>query len=556
MAGGKNLGVRLKNKYFKISKEGNMEFILPQIYVPNFVIDWAEKRMKDLTKEAEAIIKKLRGGFGSFGEISDENEKEFCYGDINDFINKANHYIEENPEEKNKIRKMIKNIEKEVIDLKACNIISKDIDFRQVGYEGYKLYNSCNKEYETILKKIKDFKKQYKKTKMYVRSNDTFNTKRNKICEVYKTNIENFEKQLEYEEAFFRFESKKTINEKIREKFEDKRDIVFEKISDATISNSNKEYVTQFDPFQAINDPEIFKDKPATYSEKIELFLKNILTQIISKYKQLKTTRNARLDKDIKNMMKAEKKYAKNATNLLSEIESFYGELCEFLNDNKSFVKELNKQNIEYKKIYDCFMLIKKLKLDVDKTFTEYVYKKSLNTDVFGVNYAKELADIKFYLQDCEKLIDDFYKKVGNPRTKFKDLKKAIKDLYDKSKGLDAITDIAFNKIVLNKSWNGKDDYKVEMELESKLNNIQICCTKIKDFGKELQKMKKKFDDSQKPQKKALRFALNVFQKISQFAFVGYKTCSVAKGNIGDLKDIVNFMSALTDDYLNTDLKK
>ena len=390
---------------------------------------------------------------------------------------------------------------------------------------------------------------------MYIRSNDTFATKQEQICQAYKTNTENFKKQLECEEIFFGFNSKRKINEKIRKKFEDKSGIVFGKIIDPKDNKDNKGYVTQFDPFRAIDDSGIFKDKNATYSKKIELFLNNILIKIRSKHTWLANTRSKKLDKSAKNMMKIEKQYAKDATNLLSEIESFYGELCEFLNDNKSFVKELNKQNIKYNNIYDCFRLIREMKLDIDKTFTEYVYKKSLKKNI-PVNYAEGLTDIKFHLQDCEKLIDDFYKKVGNPKTKFKDLKKAIKDLYDKYKGLDAIIDNAFAIIVANGSPNGKCDREVEIELKSKLNNIQSCCTKIEGWSKALQKMKNKFDDSQKPHKKALRFVLNAVQKISQFSFVVYKACNVAKGNVGDLKDVVNLVSTLTNSYLDTNLSK
>lgn len=546
MAEEKNLKARLTNEIKS----------LPQIYdVPDFVIDWAKKRMKDLTREAEAIIKKLRGGFGSFGEISDENDKKFCYGDIEDFINKANHYIEEHPEEKNKIRKMIKNIEKEVIDLKACNIISKDIDFRKVGNKGYSIYDSYDKKYKEILAKIKDFEKQHKKTKIYVRGDNIFTTKQQQICQAYKTNIEKFKKQLKCEESFFDFDPEKKINEKIRKKFEYKNEIVVKKITGTTkITSNDKECVTQFDPFQAINDSEIFNKEVTTYSQKIKSFLSKIINKIIEKYELLAEIRNEKLNTKAKKMTKTTKSYKKDATKLLSGIESFFGELCKFLNNNKSFVKELEKQNIEYKKIYDCYGLIKEMKLDIDKTFTEYVYRKSAN--FFDANYAKELTNIKFYLQDCEKLIDDFCEKVKNSKTKFKDLKNAAEDLYDKYKGLDTITSEALEQIVANGSQNEKDDHKVETELESKLKDIQTCCTKIKDFSRELQEMKNKFDDSQKPQKKALKGVITVFRKISQFAFIGYKACSVASGNIGNLKDIVDFIDNLTSDYLNTNFKK
>ena len=84
------------------------------------------QKLKDLKKEGDAVVAKLRGGFGSFGGNND-NKFNLTKGRVEKFVGNVNAYIEDNPDVKSKMRNLIKKIEKEINNLKSSNILTSNI---------------------------------------------------------------------------------------------------------------------------------------------------------------------------------------------------------------------------------------------------------------------------------------------------------------------------------------------------------------------------------------------------------------------------------------------
>ena len=99
----KGMGKKIKELYEKV----NSEDFAPAI--PEYILKLEYQKLKDLKKEGDAAVSKLRGGFGSFGGNHDDafnNTK----GSVEKFVGNVNAYIEDNPDVKSKMRNLIKKI--------------------------------------------------------------------------------------------------------------------------------------------------------------------------------------------------------------------------------------------------------------------------------------------------------------------------------------------------------------------------------------------------------------------------------------------------------------
>ena len=164
------------------------------------------QKLKDLKKEGDAVVSKLRGGFGSFGGNNDDafnNTKE----SVEKFVGNVNAYIEDNPDVKSKMRNLIKKIEKEINNLKSSNIITSNIDFRKSekvadDYENMITVKDYSKKCDKILKDIKEFKKTYGKTDTKF-NKEKFESEKKKLLENYQKSIIAFTTELTKIDTYF-----------------------------------------------------------------------------------------------------------------------------------------------------------------------------------------------------------------------------------------------------------------------------------------------------------------------------------------------------------------
>ena len=150
----KGMGKKINDLYEKV----NSKDFAPAI--PEYILKLEYQKLKDLKKEGDAVVSKLRGGFGSFGE---NNDYEFndTKKMVEQFVGNVNAYIEDSPDVKSKMRNLIKKIEKEINNLKSSNIITSNIDFskseKTIDYRNIITVKDYSKACDEVLKVCPEF---------------------------------------------------------------------------------------------------------------------------------------------------------------------------------------------------------------------------------------------------------------------------------------------------------------------------------------------------------------------------------------------------------------
>lgn len=570
----KGMGKKIKELYEKV----NSEDFAPAI--PEYILKLKYQKLKDLKKEGDAVVSKLRGGFGSFGGNND-NEFIRTKESVEKFVGNVNAYIEDNPDVKSKMRNLIKKIEKEINNLKSSNIITSNIDFRKSekvadDYENMITVKNYSKKCDEILKDIKEFKKTHGKTDTKF-NKEKFESEKKKLLGNYQKSIIAFTTELAkiktyFEECSYNGDKKYELSaiEEDLKKYIDKLNIkhgfslkVATNIGvDFTITDKK---ITIFD----------YQDDKSRYKE----LFKNKFNKVVGNPKGEENTdgtfcglyialKKAEEDRDkfnqedlesIKNGAVVYKDFVKEISKICDQFSLAGEQFYQLEKQNKDFALELKKQNIpNLKSAKDICDKAESIKSEFKSLKFYSEYERAAQNEYQGKSLVNVLYNAKLRLEFSLKDIDSFVNVFKNSGSSYNDLYESIK----------SIDDAKTKMVESNKYVKSETASRVKQNLENFKdldNSIYNLYKRVKNSQKDLDGHTKKillllyqYKEDNTRFKKILKFIVKkLFVNLAKIISIVSIAESVATGNyIGAMNSATNMLMNITDNYLSTNLTR
>ena len=569
----KGMGKKIRELYEKVNNEN----FAPAI--PEYILKLEYQKLKDLKKEGDAVVSKLRGGFGSFGGNHDDafnNTKE----SVEKFVGNVNAYIEDNPDVKSKMRNLIKKIEKEINNLKSSNIITSNIDFRKsektTDYWNIITVKDYSKACDEVLKGIKDFKNKYGKTDTKF-SKKEFESEKKKLLGNYQKSIIAFTTELTKIDTYF-----EGCSDNGKYKLED-----ISSDLNGYINKLNKKYVFDLknksddtDTDLKIDDKKItifddYKDKNCRY----KTLFKNKFNEVVGNPKGDENTdgtfcglyialKKEEEDRDkfnqedlerIKNGAVVYKDFVKEISKICDQFSLAGEQFYQLEKQNKDFALELKKQNIpNLKSAKDICDKAESIKSEFKSLKFYSEYERAAQNEYQGKSLVNVLYNAKLRLEFSLKDIDSFVNVFKNSGSSYNDLYESIKSIDDAKDKM-----VESNKYVKSETAsNVKQNFENFKDLDNSIYNLY---KRVKNSQKDLDGHTKKilallyqYKEDNTRFKKILRFIVKkLFLNLAKIISIVSIAESVATGNyIGAMNSATNMLMNITGDYLSTDLTR
>ena len=570
----KGMGKKIKELYEKVNNEN----FAPAI--PEYILKLEYQKLKDLKKEGDAVVSKLRGGFGSFGGNHDDafnNTKE----SVEKFVGNVNAYIEDNPDVKSKMRNLIKKIEKEINNLKSSNIITSNIDFRKsektTDYRNIITVKDYSKKCDEILKDIKEFKKTYGKTDTKF-NKEKFELEKEKLLENYQESIIAFTTELAkiktyFEECSYNGDKKYELSaiEEDLKKYIDKLNIKHG-FSLKVATNIGVDFTITDKKITIFND---YQDGKSRYKE----LFKNKFNEVVGNPKDEENTdgtfcglyialKKAEEDKQkfnkedleiIKNGAVVYKDFVKEISKICDQFSLAGEQFYQLEKQNKDFALELKKQNIpNLKSAKDICDKAEWIKSEFKSLKFYSEYERAALEKYQGKNLVNVLYNAKLRLEFSLKDIDSFVNVFKNSGSSYNDLCESIKSIDDAKDKM-----VESNKYVKSETAsNVKQNFENFKDLDNSIYNLY---KRVKNSQKDLDGHTKKilallyqYKEDNTRFKKILRFIVKkLFVNLAKIISIVSIAESVATGNyIGAMNSATNMLMNITGDYLSTNLTR
>lgn len=570
----KGMGKKIKELYEKV----NSKDFAPAI--PEYILKLEYQKLKDLKKEGDAAVSKLRGGFGSFGE---NNDYEFndTKESVEKFVGNVNAYIEDNPDVKSKMRNLIKKIEKEINNLKSSNIITSNIDFRKSekvadDYENMITVKDYSKKCDKILKDIKEFKKTYGKTDTKF-NKEKFESEKKKLLGNYQKSIIAFTTELTKIDTYFEGCSDngkyklKNISSNLAgyiDKLNKKYVFDLKNKSDNTSTDLKIDdtKITIFDDYKDKNDryKTLFKNKfnEVVGNPKGEENTDGTFCGLYIALKEAEEDENKFNQKDleiIKNGAVVYKDFVKEISKICDQFSLAGEQFYQLEKQNKDFALELKKQNIpNLKSAKDICDKAEWIKSEFKSLKFYSEYERAALEKYQGKNLVNVLYNAKLRLEFSLKDIDSFVNVFKNSGSSYNDLCESIKSIDDAKDKM-----VESNKYVKSETAsNVKQNFENFKDLDNSIYNLY---KRVKNSQKDLDGHTKKilallyqYKEDNTRFKKILRFIVKkLFVNLAKIISIVSIAESVATGNyIGAMNSATNMLMNITGDYLSTNLTR
>lgn len=569
----KGMGKKIKELYEKV----NSEDFAPAI--PEYILKLKYQKLKDLKKEGDAVVSKLRGGFGSFGE---NNDYEFndTKKMVEQFVGNVNAYIEDNPDVKSKMRNLIKKIEKEINNLKSSNIITSNIDFRKsektTDYRDIITVKDYSKACDKILKDIKEFKKTYGKTDTKF-NKEKFESEKKKLLENYQKSIIAFTTELTKIDTYFEGCSDNG-KYKLKDISSDLNGYIDKLNKKYVFDLKNKSDNTSTD--LKIDDKKItifddYKDK----NDRYKTLFKNKFNEVVGNPKGEENTdgtfcglyialKKAEEDKQkfnkedlesIKNGAVVYKDFVKEISKICDQFSLAGEQFYQLEKQNKDFALELKKQNIpNLKSAKDICDKAESIKSEFKSLKFYSEYERAALEKYQGKNLVNVLYNAKLRLEFSLKDIDSFVNVFKNSGSSYNDLCESIKSIDDAKNKM-----VESNKYVKSDTASKvKQNFENFKDLDNSIYNLY---KRVKNSQKDLDGHTKKillllyqYKKDNTRFKKILKFIVKkLFVNLAKIISIVSIAESVATGNyIGAMNSATNMLMNITDNYLSTNLTR
>ena len=570
----KGMGKKIKDLYEKV----NSKDFAPAI--PEYILKLEYQKLKDLKKEGDAVVSKLRGGFGSFGGNND-NKFNLTKGKVEKFVGNVNAYIEDNPDVKSKMRNLIKKIEKEINNLKSSNIITSNIDFRKsektIDYRNIITVKDYSKACDEVLKGIKDFKNKYGKTDTKF-SKKEFESEKKKLLENYQESIIAFTTELAkiktyFEECSYNGDKKYELSaiEEDLKKYIDKLNIKHG-FSLKVATNIGVDFTITDKKITIFDD---YKDKNCRY----KTLFKNKFNEVVGKpedeentdgtfcglyiaLKKAEEDENKFNQKDLKNIKNGAvvyKDFVKEISTICDQFSLAGEQFYQLEKQNKDFALKLKKQNIpNLKSAKDICDKAESIKSEFKSLKFYSEYERAAREKYQGKNLVNVLYNAKLRLEFSLKDIDSFVNVFKNSGSSYNDLYESIKSIDDAKDKM-----VESNKYVKSETAsNVKQNFENFKDLDNSIYNLY---KRVKNSQKDLDGHTKKilallyqYKKDNTRFKKILRFIVKkLFVNLARIMSVASIAESAATGNyIGAMNSATNMLMNITGDYLSTDLTR
>lgn len=569
----KGMGKKIKELYEKVNNEN----FAPAI--PEYILKLEYQKLKDLKKEGDAAVSKLRGGFGSFGGNHDDafnNTK----GSVEKFVGNVNAYIEDNPDVKSKMRNLIKKIEKEINNLKSSNIITSNIDFRKsektIDYRNIITVKDYSKKCDEVLKGIKEFKKEHGKTDTKF-NKEKFKSEKEKLLGNYQKSIIAFTTELAKIKTYFKECSYNGDKKYAPDAIEKDLFEYIEKLNrkhgfDLLVFTNTSEDFTITDKKITIFD---YQDDKSRYKE----LFKNKFNKVVGKPEDEENTdgtfcglyialKKAEEDRDkfnqedlesIKNGAVVYKDFVKEISKICDQFSLAGEQFYQLEKQNKDFALKLKKQNIpNLKSAKDICDKAESIKSEFKSLKFYSEYERAAREKYQGKNLVNVLYNAKLRLEFSLKDIDSFVNVFKNSGSSYNDLYESIKSIDDAKDKM-----VESNKYVKSETAsNVKQNFENFKDLDNSIYNLY---KRVKNSQKDLDGHTKKilallyqYKKDNTRFKKILRFIVKkLFVNLARIMSVASIAESAATGNyIGAMNSATNMLMNITGDYLSTDLTR